>query len=183
MASVPTIRLSTDQEDAAQDDFQLSDIEAQGWEIRHTLRSLSALLDEPNNASDLEADVAAQGVVYLAQLATQAAHLLELIAMGKARIEQRRDILRKTAKSRAGGQRRDFLTPIISRAVTQHGDDAAVVFLALRQMAQDKPPRPPFFGVSPEGLKWTDANDEPQTLSLKALRERLRRHANTRQDT
>lgn len=175
MASVPTIRLSTDQEEAVHDDLQLSDIEAQGWEVRYTLRALSALLDAPKNGSDLDADAVAKCVVYLAQLATQVAHLRELIATGKARIEQHRALVRNAAKSRASGQRGDFLTPIIARAVAQHGDDGALVFMALRQMAQESPPRPPFFGVSTEGLQWMDANDEPQILSLRALRERLRR--------
>ena len=180
MARAPTIRLPIDQEEAVQDDLQLSNIETIGWHVAHTLRDLSDLLHAPIDGPDLDPDAAAKGIAYLARLAAQMAHLREPMAIAKSRIEQHRSLIRKVAKSRAAGARSDFLTPFISRAVTQHGDDPAQVFMALRQLAQETPPRPPFFGVSNEGLQWLDASDNPQTLTLKALRERLRRRATAR---
>jgi hypothetical protein len=71
--------------------------------------------------------------------------------------------------------RRDLIAPVIEEAQRKCSDpsDAQAVFLALRSMAEAK--APPMYGVAPEGIQWTDANDEAQTLSLKNLKDRLRR--------
>ena len=43
----------------------------------------------------------------------------------------------------------------------------------LVQMAQDG--KRPLIGVTEDGIKWNDAEDNPQFLSLKNLRDRLAR--------
>ena len=73
--------------------------------------------------------------------------------------------------------RRDLMAPVIEDAQRKCADpfDTQAVFLALRSMAEAKVP--PMFGVAPEGIQWRDSDDEAQTMSQKALGDRLRRLA------
>lgn len=72
-------------------------------------------------------------------------------------------------------RRRGLLDPVIEAAQRTCIDpfDAPVVWAALVRMAKDG--KQPLLGVTDEGIKWQDANDEPKFLTLKNLRERLRR--------
>lgn len=71
--------------------------------------------------------------------------------------------------------RRDLLTPAIEAAqkVCQNTFDAPAVWAAMAEMAMAQKHR--LLGVSEDGIKWIDANDEPQFFKLKDLRDRLRR--------
>lgn len=71
--------------------------------------------------------------------------------------------------------RRDLLYPLIEAAQKQVEDmyDAPAVFDLLRAMAEEE--KRPFLGVTEDGIKWTDAKDETQFLTLKNLRDRLGR--------
>ncbi len=71
--------------------------------------------------------------------------------------------------------RRNLLTPLIEGAQLQCKDptDAAAVWLVLTLQAERKVK--PFVGVTEGGLQWIDQNDEPQFLSLKNLRDRIKR--------
>lgn len=76
--------------------------------------------------------------------------------------------------SRPLRQRRDLLTPVIEHAQKQCSSpaDPAAVWPILCAMAERG--QKPFVGQSDEGLKWTDAVDRVQFLSIKNLRDRLR---------
>ncbi|WP_169169496.1 hypothetical protein [Acidovorax sp. SRB_24] len=71
--------------------------------------------------------------------------------------------------------RRDLLDPVIEAAQKACGNlyDAPAVWAMLVQMAETG--KRPLLGVSDDGIKWQDANDEPQFFKLKNLRDRLRR--------
>lgn len=71
--------------------------------------------------------------------------------------------------------RRDLLTPVIEAAQKACGNvnDAPAVWAKLTQMAETG--QRPLLGVSDDGIKWQDANDEPQFFKLRNLRDRLRR--------
>lgn len=73
--------------------------------------------------------------------------------------------------------RRDLLTPVIEAAQNACGNvnDAPAVWAKLTQMAENG--QRPLLGVSDDGIKWQDANDEPQFFKLKNLRDRLRRNS------
>ena len=77
--------------------------------------------------------------------------------------------------------KRNLLTPVIKLAQKEFDDpyDAPAVFAVLRRMADEKVA--PMIGVAPEGIKWRDSNDDPQFLSLKNLRERLKRQKKSEQ--
>lgn len=71
--------------------------------------------------------------------------------------------------------RRDLLTPVIEAAQRECSDpfDTPSVWAALVQMAHDR--RHPLDGMTEDGLKWRDAEDEVRFFSKKNLGERLRR--------
>lgn len=71
--------------------------------------------------------------------------------------------------------RRDLLTPAIEAAQKECDDpfDAPAVWDVMSKMAQIQKHR--LLGASEDGIKWMDANDEPQFFKLKDLRDRLRR--------
>lgn len=71
--------------------------------------------------------------------------------------------------------RRDLLDPLIEAAQRECGllFDSPAVWASLKKMAESR--KSPFQGVTEDGLKWLDANDEPQFLTLKNLRDRLNR--------
>lgn len=75
----------------------------------------------------------------------------------------------------ATNARRDLLAPVIEAAQKECGDqfDAPAVWASLARMAEAG--KRPLLGVSEDGIKWQDANDEPQFFTLKNLRDRLRR--------
>lgn len=72
-------------------------------------------------------------------------------------------------------KRRDLLWPLISTAQAGCSDpfDTPSMWAKLREKAVTK--TAPFIGVTDEGLQWIDHADEPQYLSMKNLRDRLRR--------
>lgn len=73
-------------------------------------------------------------------------------------------------------RRRDLLAPLIEAAQREcvSSDDAPAIFVVLREWATTKPPRPPLVGMD-GSIRWMDGNsDQPQELSLKNLRDRLR---------
>lgn len=74
-------------------------------------------------------------------------------------------------------KRTNYLTPAIQLAQSKcDGTDkfnAPAVFAKLGDMARAK--STPFIGVSDEGLKWLDSNDETHFLTLANLRDRLNR--------
>lgn len=78
-------------------------------------------------------------------------------------------------------KRRDLLTPLIEAAQSETSDqfDTPAIWAKLCDMAERK--IKPLFGVAPEGIQWTDENDEPQFFSLRALRDRLGRQKKTAQ--
>lgn len=69
--------------------------------------------------------------------------------------------------------RRDLLVPLIEAAQKElaNPSDTAAVWAALQAMAAAG--RRPLLGISEDGIKWTDANDELQFLTIKKLRDRL----------
>ena len=71
--------------------------------------------------------------------------------------------------------RRGLLAPVIEAAQKECEDpfDAPAVWASLVRMADAG--KRPLLGVSDEGIKWQDSNDEPQFLNLKNLRDRLSR--------
>ena len=71
--------------------------------------------------------------------------------------------------------RRNLLTPVIEAAQKNCVNplDPPDVWASLVLMAGTG--KLPLLGVSDEGIKWQDANDEPQFLTLKNLSDRLRR--------
>lgn len=75
------------------------------------------------------------------------------------------------------GKRTNYLTPAIQIAQSKCAEtnkfNAPAIFAKLRDMALAK--STPFIGVSDEGLKWLDSNDEAHFLSLANLRDRLNR--------
>ena len=73
-----------------------------------------------------------------------------------------------------GTARRNLLTPAIEAAqrMCENQFDAPAVWAVLVQMAQDG--KRPLVGVTEDGIKWNDAEDNPQFLTLKNLRDRLR---------
>lgn len=79
------------------------------------------------------------------------------------------------AKTPGKLKRRDLLTPAIESAQKECSDpyDAPAVYTVLCRMAGEK--IRPLIGVTPEGVKWTDGNDDLQFLSIKSLRDRLSR--------
>lgn len=72
-------------------------------------------------------------------------------------------------------KRRDLLTPVIEKAQRQSGNkyDAASVWNELVKMAQAQ--ESPLKGVTEDGIQWSDGNDELKYLSLKNLRDRIKR--------
>lgn len=71
-------------------------------------------------------------------------------------------------------ERRDLLDPAIDQAIAVGGPEPSVVFAELRKMAQQK--REPFNSVAKDGqLIWTPAGGTPRKLSIKILRQRLKR--------
>ena len=73
-----------------------------------------------------------------------------------------------------GTARRNLLTPAIEAAqrMCENQFDAPAVWAVLVQMAQDG--KRPLVGVTEDGIKWNDAEDNPQFLTLKNLRDHLR---------
>lgn len=71
--------------------------------------------------------------------------------------------------------RRDLLAPVIEAAQKEcgHQFDAPAVWASLVRMADAR--KRPLLGVSDDGIKWQDSNDEPQFLNIKNLRDRLSR--------
>jgi len=71
--------------------------------------------------------------------------------------------------------RRDLLTPLIEAAQRDASDpyDTPAIWEKLRAMAAEK--IGPLLGVTSDGIKWIDGNDEVQFFSLKSLRDRLGR--------
>lgn len=71
--------------------------------------------------------------------------------------------------------RRDLLSPVIeaSQRATENPLDAPAVWASLVQMAEAG--KRPLLGLTEDGIKWQDANDEPQFFKFKNLRDRLRR--------
>jgi hypothetical protein len=71
--------------------------------------------------------------------------------------------------------RRDLLTPAIEAAQRACEDifDAPAIWGVMSEMALAQKYR--LLGVSEDGIKWIDANDETQFFKLKDLRDRLRR--------
>jgi hypothetical protein len=71
--------------------------------------------------------------------------------------------------------RRNLLTPVIEAAQKECGNpsDAAAVWAVLMQMART--PKLPLLGLTDDGIKWQDPNDEPKFFTIKNLRDRLRR--------
>ncbi|MCA0439370.1 MAG: hypothetical protein LCH71_02620 [Proteobacteria bacterium] len=71
--------------------------------------------------------------------------------------------------------RRDLLAPVIEAAQKECANpfDAPAVWAALAQMAEAR--KRPLAGVTDDGIKWFDTNDDPQFLTQKNLGERLRR--------
>lgn len=80
-----------------------------------------------------------------------------------------------SASSAARKTRRNLLDPAIEDAQKTCGKpyDTQAVWATMTAMAQAK--RTPLLGVSDEGIKWLDANDETQFLKLRNLRDRLAR--------
>lgn len=76
--------------------------------------------------------------------------------------------------------RRDLLTPVIEAAQKECEDpfDASAVWAALVQFAATS--RGPLVGVTEEGIKWKDVNDDLRYFSIFSLRARLRRSKNAR---
>lgn len=72
-------------------------------------------------------------------------------------------------------KRRNLLSPVIEKAQRQSGNryDTASVWLELVKMAQAQ--ESPLIGVTEDGIKWADGNDELKYLSVKNLRDRLKR--------
>lgn len=77
--------------------------------------------------------------------------------------------------------RRDLLTPAIETAqkMCANSFDAPTVWAALVQMAQEE--KRPLVGVTEDGIKWNDADDNTKFFSLKNLRDRLLRTARNKQ--
>ena len=73
--------------------------------------------------------------------------------------------------------RRDLLTPVIEAAQKdcEKPFDAPSVWASLTRMANAG--RPPLVGVSEDGIKWINSNDEVKYLNLGSLRSRLQRSA------
>lgn len=71
--------------------------------------------------------------------------------------------------------RRDLMASVIEQAQKRcdNAEDASAVWVKLVDMANKG--LPPLIGVSEDGIKWLDGNDQPQFLTLKNLRDRLRR--------
>ncbi len=71
--------------------------------------------------------------------------------------------------------RRNLLSPVIEAAQRTTGNplDVPAVWASLVQMAEAG--KRPLLGITDDGIKWQDANDEPQFFKLRNLRDRLRR--------
>ncbi len=71
--------------------------------------------------------------------------------------------------------RRDLLAPVIESAQKECPDpfDAPAVWASLVRMADAR--KLPLLGISDEGIKWQDSNDQTRFLKIKNLRERLLR--------
>lgn len=84
-------------------------------------------------------------------------------------------VVTDSASNAPGRARRDLLVPVIEAAQKECKDpfDTSAVWAPLSQMAQAG--KRPLVGLSDEGIKWVDANDEIQFLKRKNLGERLRR--------
>jgi hypothetical protein len=68
----------------------------------------------------------------------------------------------------------DLLKPLIADAMREVGNDSNKVFSKLKDWAQDE--KSPFNGVADSGgLMWTDAKNNVQVLTKKALAQRLSR--------
>lgn len=80
-----------------------------------------------------------------------------------------------TTGSPSKAKRRTLLSPLIDAAQAACPDpyNTPSVWSKLREMAVAK--TAPFIGATDEGLQWIDENDQPKYLSLKNLRDRLRR--------
>lgn len=74
-------------------------------------------------------------------------------------------------------QRRDLLTNLISKAQESVVDkwDANQIFVLLQKWAREKPQSAPLIGITEEGVQWLNSEDQPCVLSIKNLRDRLRR--------
>ena len=85
-------------------------------------------------------------------------------------------VIEPTRESPAKLKRRNLLTPVIERAQRDCADpfDAPAVFAALKGLAEQKV-KPLIGGITEDGIQWEDEKGDPQCLSLKGLRERLRR--------
>lgn len=72
---------------------------------------------------------------------------------------------------------RDLMTPVIEAAQRECIDhlDTPAVWAVLARMANSDYPPLPLLGLSDEGIKWLNANDEPNFFKLKNLRDRLSR--------
>jgi hypothetical protein len=91
----------------------------------------------------------------------------------KAAPEQGRRVVRHTFGD--SGRIADLLTPLIYDAMTEVGDYPARVFTLLQAWAREAPPRRPLRGVTETGVQWIGADDGARELTLKQLRDRMRR--------
>lgn len=93
----------------------------------------------------------------------------------KIKIEGVQENLAEPAPRPNISQRSDLLSPLIQEARNASSDpnDASSVWPILAEMAKEK--RAPFLEVTDSGLKWVDSQDQAKFLTLKNLRDRLRR--------
>lgn len=118
---------------------------------------------------------------YIAALNTFGAHpshqsmFNNLATVKSTKVDQGvKEKVESASKARSGG-RRDQLTPVIEAAQKECEDpfDTPAVWQVLRQFAQAS--KSPLVGVTEDGIKWSDANDDLQFFKFGNLRDRLRR--------
>lgn len=89
---------------------------------------------------------------------------------------QRKSAAPQTTASAATRVRRsDLLRPLIDKATQEVDDptDASQVFTKMRTWAEQQ--RPPLKGVTQTGIQWVDSIENVKELSIRNLRDRLRR--------
>jgi hypothetical protein len=76
-----------------------------------------------------------------------------------------------------------LLTNLISKAQESVVDkwDANEIFVLLQKWAREKPQSAPLIGTTEEGVQWLNSEDQPCVLSIKNLRDRLRRQRKSSQ--
>lgn len=132
-------------------------------QVTHEARRLAALMPEGREALLLEIESLAPDPKPEQETKNNKVSTLKLTAAPGATTTRHRQT------------RRDLLAPLIEVAQREVKDpfDAAAMFASLRAMAEKA--TTPFVGVSDEGIKWMDTNDNPQFLTIKNLRDRLAR--------